>query len=68
MADESVFNVGDILERAALTAIEAFLVVVPIDQVFSTDPSVLRAAGISAGAAALSVVINAVKQYLQSRQ
>lgn len=72
MADEvEVFDVSDIFERAAKTAIEAFVVALPASIVFTDVPALLdvaAAAAFGAATAAASVVLNAVLAYSRSRK
>ena len=52
-------DVKDILVRAAKTFVQAFLVGAPVEAIMGANLPVLRAAAISAGAAALAIVWNA---------
>lgn len=64
-----VFDVSDIVERAAKTAAEVFIVNVPVFAALTdVQLPVLLAAASAAGAAALSVVLNAVLQWSRSRK
>lgn len=56
-------NVKDILVRAAKTAVQAFLVAAPVEVIVGGDLPAIKAAVIGAGAAALSVIWNALLQY-----
>lgn len=56
-------DVKDIIVRAAKTAVQAFLVAAPVEVIVGGDLPALKAAAIGAGAAALSVIWNALLQY-----
>jgi predicted DsbA family dithiol-disulfide isomerase len=72
MADEvdpvEVFDVSDIVERAVKTALEVGIAAVPFVLITDVSKPALVAAGISAGSAFLSVVVNAVQQYARSKK
>lgn len=59
-------DIRDIVVRAAKTAVQSFLVAVPVEAITGANLPVLKAAAIAAGAAALSVVWNAALQWSQS--
>ena len=53
----------DIAVRAGKTFVEAFLVLAPVEVVIGGDVPALKAAAVAAGAAAVSVVWNALLQW-----
>ena len=59
-------DIRDIVVRAAKTAVQSFLVAVPVEAITSANLPVLKAAAIAAGAAALSVIWNSALQWSQS--
>jgi len=69
MVDEvEVFDVSDITERAIKTALEVGIAAVPFVLITDVSKPALVAAGIAAGSAFLSVVVNAVQQYARSKR
>ena len=69
MVDEvEVFDVSDIAERAIKTALEVGIAAIPFVLITDVSKPALVAAGISAGSAFLSVVVNAVQQYARSKK
>jgi hypothetical protein len=65
----TVFDLSDIAERAIKTAVEAFIVALPVVIVISDLPGLVEAAaagGIAAGSAAISVVLNKVLEWARS--
>ena len=63
-----VFDVSDITERAVKTAVEAGIAAVPFVAFTDISYPVLVAAGMAAGAAGVSVILNALKQWSQSKK
>ena len=72
MIDEvAVFDVSDILERAVSTAAEVALVGLPALFAALKGPNsraALLAFGVAAGAAAVSVLKNAAREFLNARK
>ena len=72
MVDEvEVFDVSDILERAVSTAVEVALVGLPALFVALKGPNAraaLLAFGVAAGAAAVSVLKNAARDFFNARK
>lgn len=66
MATWSVGGAKDLAVRAVKTAIQTFIGVVGANVAGWTDLTALKAAGISAAAAAASVIINAILNWAQS--
>lgn len=59
-------DIKDILIRATKTAVEVFLVATPVEAIMGANLPVLRAAAITAGAAAVTVIWNALLQWSRS--
>lgn len=68
MDDVEVFDLSDITERAVKTALEVGFASIPFVLVTDISKPALVSAGIAAGSAFLSVVINAVQQYARSKK